>query len=308
MNVLLDPVTHRSDRYGWAGWVHWEASGAHFYAWEQPDCSSASTSTLRSVQRRRGRVHAHLLRRDRARRVRVLTWRPPVDIVCRARRFRRRAHRSANRRSRSASTSAGPTTRRRARPVRRAGRVPRGLRQHARAARRRVRPVRAGSVFITVVDHAAGAGRHDARARAVRRRVQVARRRARVGCGRCRVLARSGLRRWDLDRVWDLATVGGAPEYRGEAALGLVTQALLQTLTMLGEGWGVDRYVAILDVPVLRMLQWRIGRPFDAFPGVPRVRTSARPRACRCGAGRRGPRTSRRRFRSCTSCSSRAAG
>src|SRR3954465_6993062 len=36
MNVLLPPVTHRSDRYGWAGWVHWEASGAHFYAWEQP--------------------------------------------------------------------------------------------------------------------------------------------------------------------------------------------------------------------------------------------------------------------------------
>jgi S-adenosylmethionine decarboxylase len=36
MSVLLPPVTHRSDRYGWAGWVHWEASGAHFYAWEQP--------------------------------------------------------------------------------------------------------------------------------------------------------------------------------------------------------------------------------------------------------------------------------
>jgi S-adenosylmethionine decarboxylase len=36
MDVLLEPVTHRSDRYGWAGWVHWEASGAHFYAWEQP--------------------------------------------------------------------------------------------------------------------------------------------------------------------------------------------------------------------------------------------------------------------------------
>jgi len=28
MNVLLPPVTHRSDRFGWAGWVHWEASGA----------------------------------------------------------------------------------------------------------------------------------------------------------------------------------------------------------------------------------------------------------------------------------------
>jgi S-adenosylmethionine decarboxylase len=36
MRLLLDPVTHRSDRYGWAGWVHWETSGAHFYAWENP--------------------------------------------------------------------------------------------------------------------------------------------------------------------------------------------------------------------------------------------------------------------------------
>ena len=36
MKVLLDPVTHRSDRYGWAGWIHWEASGVHVYAWEDP--------------------------------------------------------------------------------------------------------------------------------------------------------------------------------------------------------------------------------------------------------------------------------
>src|SRR3954471_3663567 len=36
MNVLIEPVTHRSDRFGWAGWVHWETSGAHFYAWEKP--------------------------------------------------------------------------------------------------------------------------------------------------------------------------------------------------------------------------------------------------------------------------------
>jgi S-adenosylmethionine/arginine decarboxylase-like enzyme len=33
---LIQPVTHRSDAYGWAGWIHWETSGAHFYAWEQP--------------------------------------------------------------------------------------------------------------------------------------------------------------------------------------------------------------------------------------------------------------------------------
>jgi S-adenosylmethionine/arginine decarboxylase-like enzyme len=36
MKTLIEPVTHRSDRYGWAGWIHWETSGAHFYAWEQP--------------------------------------------------------------------------------------------------------------------------------------------------------------------------------------------------------------------------------------------------------------------------------
>jgi hypothetical protein len=36
MELLTEPVTHRSPRYGWAGWVHWEASGAHFYAWDDP--------------------------------------------------------------------------------------------------------------------------------------------------------------------------------------------------------------------------------------------------------------------------------
>jgi hypothetical protein len=36
MAQLIKPVTHRSERYGWSGWVHWEASGAHFYAWDDP--------------------------------------------------------------------------------------------------------------------------------------------------------------------------------------------------------------------------------------------------------------------------------
>ncbi|KAI1850995.1 hypothetical protein JX265_007320 [Neoarthrinium moseri] len=36
MRSLIEPVTHKSDLYGWAGWIHWETSGAHFYAWEQP--------------------------------------------------------------------------------------------------------------------------------------------------------------------------------------------------------------------------------------------------------------------------------
>lgn len=36
MVTLLEPVTHRSESYGWAGWIHWETSGAHFYAWDAP--------------------------------------------------------------------------------------------------------------------------------------------------------------------------------------------------------------------------------------------------------------------------------
>lgn len=36
MITLIEPVTHRSDLYGEAAWIHWETSGAHFYAWEQP--------------------------------------------------------------------------------------------------------------------------------------------------------------------------------------------------------------------------------------------------------------------------------
>lgn len=36
MKELIEPVTHRSDTYGWAGWIHWETSGAHFYAWDRP--------------------------------------------------------------------------------------------------------------------------------------------------------------------------------------------------------------------------------------------------------------------------------
>ena len=36
MITLIEPVTHRSESYGEAAWIHWETSGAHFYAWEPP--------------------------------------------------------------------------------------------------------------------------------------------------------------------------------------------------------------------------------------------------------------------------------
>ena len=36
MKALITPLTNRSHEFGWAGWIHWETSGAHFYAWEHP--------------------------------------------------------------------------------------------------------------------------------------------------------------------------------------------------------------------------------------------------------------------------------
>lgn len=36
MVALIEPVTHRSELYGEAAWIHWETSGAHFYAWDVP--------------------------------------------------------------------------------------------------------------------------------------------------------------------------------------------------------------------------------------------------------------------------------
>jgi S-adenosylmethionine decarboxylase len=36
MKKLTDPVTSKSEKYGWAGWMHWETSGVHFYAWNLP--------------------------------------------------------------------------------------------------------------------------------------------------------------------------------------------------------------------------------------------------------------------------------
>jgi hypothetical protein len=50
MTTLIEPVTHRSDQYGWAGWIHWETSGAHFYAWENPLFFSSDIYTCKAFQ------------------------------------------------------------------------------------------------------------------------------------------------------------------------------------------------------------------------------------------------------------------
>ena len=34
MKIIEPPRTSLAAEYGWAGWVHWTTSGAHFYAWD----------------------------------------------------------------------------------------------------------------------------------------------------------------------------------------------------------------------------------------------------------------------------------
>ena len=48
MIEILAPVLHQSDRYGWAGWIHWETSGAHFYAWDDPKFFSVDIYTCKA--------------------------------------------------------------------------------------------------------------------------------------------------------------------------------------------------------------------------------------------------------------------
>ena len=36
MQTLMRPLAHLSPKFGWAGWIHWETSGAHLYAWDEP--------------------------------------------------------------------------------------------------------------------------------------------------------------------------------------------------------------------------------------------------------------------------------
>ena len=70
MTVLIDPVTHRSDRYGWAGWIHWETSGAHFYAWDVPEVFfSVDIYTCKAFDSGDAiALHTRVLRRGRDRR------------------------------------------------------------------------------------------------------------------------------------------------------------------------------------------------------------------------------------------------
>jgi hypothetical protein len=73
---------------------------------------------------------------------------------------------------------------------------------------------------------------------------------------------------FDPNHTWDLATLAIGPEYRAAAFQGMVTMSLCQSISMLGARLGFPWTIALLHVPVLRMLQWKLQRPFNEFAGV----------------------------------------
>ena len=75
----------------------------------------------------------------------------------------------------------------------------------------------------------------------------------------------SGLGR---DRCWDIATLAVAKEYRRAAAEGLSSAALYQAAVMIAQACHVRWYVAVLDVRVLRLISFTMGRPFTRFDAL----------------------------------------
>lgn len=72
----------------------------------------------------------------------------------------------------------------------------------------------------------------------------------------------------DLSRTWDIATLAVAPGYRGGAARGLVGMGLYQTLTLSALHCDIGWFVAILDMPVFRMIRWKLRMIFAGYEGV----------------------------------------
>jgi hypothetical protein len=72
----------------------------------------------------------------------------------------------------------------------------------------------------------------------------------------------------DLERTLDVATLALAPDYRGGAAQGVVSMGLYQALTRMAGHYGMDWFIAILDLPVYRLLRWKLRMIFKGFEGV----------------------------------------
>jgi hypothetical protein len=72
----------------------------------------------------------------------------------------------------------------------------------------------------------------------------------------------------DPFRVWDIATLAILPEYRGRAASGIVALGLYQGMFSQARLEGVAQCVTVLDVVVLRQVQYQFKKPFSRFVGI----------------------------------------
>jgi hypothetical protein len=87
------------------------------------------------------------------------------------------------------------------------------------------------------------------------------------GCSAESLIERTGLA-LDVRYTWDIATLAVAEGYRRGASAGLVTMALYQSLTLAAFHCGIDWFIAILDMPVFRILRWRLRMIFAGYEGI----------------------------------------
>ncbi|MGO8685434.1 MAG: hypothetical protein ACLQUT_12775 [Thermoleophilia bacterium] len=81
------------------------------------------------------------------------------------------------------------------------------------------------------------------------------------------LIARTGLA-FDPLATWDIATLAVAADYRGKATAGLVSMGLYQTLSLAAKRCSIDWFVAILDLPVFRLLRWQLHLIFAGYSGA----------------------------------------
>lgn len=81
------------------------------------------------------------------------------------------------------------------------------------------------------------------------------------------VLVRTGLH-VDPDRLWDIATLAVTKDHRKGAEGSAVSVALYQALCTAALACDIGWFVAILDVPVFKLLQRRMRKGFAPFVGV----------------------------------------
>ncbi len=72
----------------------------------------------------------------------------------------------------------------------------------------------------------------------------------------------------DTSRLWDVATLAVAAEYRGAAAKGLISLALYQALCALLVQNNIGWVIAVFDLIALDLFQSQMQRPFKGFPGL----------------------------------------